>query len=110
MSQRLLLAIADTEVASRAAALVGEGEEVEVVGTATEPDEVTRALTRLDVDVVLLHDADHYGSVGSWRSTAAAIPRILDTLASDGLRAGPVTTAAQTAPATAGRSGRPRPA
>lgn len=31
-------------------------------------------------DVVLLHDADHYSSLGSWRITAAALPRILDAL------------------------------
>jgi len=29
-------------------------------------------------DVVLLHDADHYSSPGSWRATAGAIPRIAD--------------------------------
>lgn len=36
----------------------------------------TRGLTR--GDVVLLHDADHYSSPGSWRITAAALPSILD--------------------------------
>jgi peptidoglycan/xylan/chitin deacetylase (PgdA/CDA1 family) len=36
----------------------------------------TRGLTR--GDVVLLHDADHYSSPGSWMITAAALPRILD--------------------------------
>jgi peptidoglycan/xylan/chitin deacetylase (PgdA/CDA1 family) len=29
-------------------------------------------------DVVLLHDADHYSSRGSWRKTAAALPLVLD--------------------------------
>lgn len=29
-------------------------------------------------DVVLLHDADHYSSPGSWKITAAALPSILD--------------------------------
>src|SRR4051794_13986274 len=38
-------------------------------------------------DVVLLHDADHYSAAGSWRATAAALPRILDVLAARGLRA-----------------------
>jgi peptidoglycan-N-acetylglucosamine deacetylase len=38
-------------------------------------------------DVVLLHDADHYSAPGSWRATAAALPRILDALAVRGLRA-----------------------
>jgi peptidoglycan/xylan/chitin deacetylase (PgdA/CDA1 family) len=28
-------------------------------------------------DVVLLHDADHYSSVGSWRNTVAALPLVL---------------------------------
>jgi hypothetical protein len=36
---------------------------------------------------VLLHDADHYCAPDSWRSTAAALPRILDELAARGLRA-----------------------
>jgi peptidoglycan/xylan/chitin deacetylase (PgdA/CDA1 family) len=38
-------------------------------------------------DVVLLHDADHYCVPDSWRSTAAALPRILDELGARGLRA-----------------------
>jgi len=38
-------------------------------------------------DVVLLHDADHYSAAGSWRATAAALPRILEVLAARGLRA-----------------------
>jgi peptidoglycan-N-acetylglucosamine deacetylase len=29
-------------------------------------------------DVVLLHDADHYSSAGSWSATAAALPAVLD--------------------------------
>lgn len=29
-------------------------------------------------DVVLLHDADHYSSPGSWRRTAAALPAVLE--------------------------------
>jgi peptidoglycan/xylan/chitin deacetylase (PgdA/CDA1 family) len=32
-------------------------------------------------DVVLLHDADHYSSEGSWSRTAAALPAILESLA-----------------------------
>jgi peptidoglycan/xylan/chitin deacetylase (PgdA/CDA1 family) len=31
--------------------------------------------------VLLLHDADDYSAEGSWRRTAAALPRVLDTLA-----------------------------
>jgi peptidoglycan/xylan/chitin deacetylase (PgdA/CDA1 family) len=37
--------------------------------------------------VLLLHDADDYGAPGSWRNTAAALPRIIDTLELRGLRA-----------------------
>ena len=57
MSQRLLLAIADRDVASSAAALAQEGEGLEVVAVVDEPEEVIRALRRHDVDVVVLHDA-----------------------------------------------------
>jgi peptidoglycan-N-acetylglucosamine deacetylase len=35
--------------------------------------------------VLLLHDADDYSAPGSWRRTAAALPRVLDTLAQRGL-------------------------
>jgi peptidoglycan-N-acetylglucosamine deacetylase len=35
-------------------------------------------------DVVLLHDADHYGAPGCWRQTAAALPSILDAVAVSG--------------------------
>lgn len=38
-------------------------------------------------DVLLLHDADHYSAGGSWIRTAAALPGILDALATQGLRA-----------------------
>jgi peptidoglycan-N-acetylglucosamine deacetylase len=31
-------------------------------------------------DVMLLHDADHYSAPGSWQKTAAALPRLLETL------------------------------
>jgi hypothetical protein len=37
--------------------------------------------------VLLLHDADDYSAPGSWRRTAAALPRVLDTLAARGLHA-----------------------
>jgi peptidoglycan/xylan/chitin deacetylase (PgdA/CDA1 family) len=39
--------------------------------------------------IVLLHDADDYSVPGSWRATAAALPRILDAILARGLR--PVT-------------------
>jgi peptidoglycan/xylan/chitin deacetylase (PgdA/CDA1 family) len=35
-------------------------------------------------DVVLLHDADHYSSVGSWRRTVAAVPSIIDAAFASG--------------------------
>ncbi len=35
--------------------------------------------------VLLLHDADDYGALGSWRRTALALPRVLDVLAERGL-------------------------
>jgi peptidoglycan/xylan/chitin deacetylase (PgdA/CDA1 family) len=35
-------------------------------------------------DVVLLHDADHYSSAGSWRKTVAALPALLDSAAQAG--------------------------
>jgi pilus assembly protein CpaE len=57
VSQRLLLAIADRDVASSAAALAQEGEDLEVVAMVEEAEEVTRAMRRHDVDVVVLHDA-----------------------------------------------------
>lgn len=39
-----------------------------------------------DGSVLLLHDADDYSSAGSWRRTAAALPRIIESLAARGLR------------------------
>lgn len=35
-------------------------------------------------DVVLLHDADHYSSAGSWRRTVAALPAIAESVAACG--------------------------
>ena len=37
--------------------------------------------------ILLLHDADDYSAAGSWRRTALALPRVLDTLAERGLQA-----------------------
>ena len=45
-------------------------------------------------DVLLLHDADRYSAPGSWRATAAALPRVLDAIAAAGLQ-----TVALSAPA-----------
>lgn len=40
-----------------------------------------------DGAVLLLHDADDYSAPSSWRRTAAALPRVLDTLQQRGLAA-----------------------
>lgn len=37
-------------------------------------------------DVLLLHDADWYSDAGCWRNTVAALPSILDRVASSGLQ------------------------
>lgn len=37
-------------------------------------------------DVLLLHDADHYGDAGCWRATAGAVPLILDAIEQRGHR------------------------
>lgn len=39
-------------------------------------------------EVLLLHDADHYAARGSWRRTAAALPRLLEALDHAGLEPG----------------------
>ena len=58
MSQhRVLLAIADAELAQSASALAQEGEGLEVVDRVADAEELSRALRRLEVDVVVLHDA-----------------------------------------------------
>lgn len=41
-------------------------------------------------DVLLLHDADEYSAEGSWRRTALALPRVLDSLADQGLAPAPI--------------------
>ena len=54
---RLLLAIADTELAQSAVALMQEGEGLQVVDRVSDAEEAARALRRLEIDVVVLHDA-----------------------------------------------------
>jgi peptidoglycan/xylan/chitin deacetylase (PgdA/CDA1 family) len=51
------------------------------------PDAISaRATSGLERgDVVLLHDADHYSSDGSWRRTAAALPAVLEAAAAASL-------------------------
>ena len=56
MNARLLIAVGDDETARRAAAQAREAE-LEVVDMLIDPEELHRGLRRLDVDVVLLHDA-----------------------------------------------------
>jgi peptidoglycan-N-acetylglucosamine deacetylase len=41
-------------------------------------------------DILLLHDADYYGTTGSWRKTLAALPFILDGLRCVGLTPSPI--------------------
>lgn len=55
--------------------------------TRISPEEIARRATgAIGVgDVVLLHDADFYSEPGSWRNTALALPRILDTMERRGL-------------------------
>jgi peptidoglycan-N-acetylglucosamine deacetylase len=53
------------------------------------PAGVAAAVTR-DLaagDVLLLHDADDYSAPGSWRTTVAALPEVLERIAAAGLRA-----------------------
>jgi peptidoglycan-N-acetylglucosamine deacetylase len=55
------------------------------------PDSIARLVTigAGEGSVLLLHDADDYSAAGSWRRTAAALPRVLATLAERGVA--PVT-------------------
>jgi pilus assembly protein CpaE len=77
VSQRLLIAVADPDLAGAAAALASESDELEVVERVSEPEELARALRRLDVDVVALHDA--LGTVPAMeiaREIAATFPEV----------------------------------
>ena len=40
-------------------------------------------------EVILLHDADHYSEAGSWKRTAAALPRIIERARGAGLTFAP---------------------
>ena len=55
-------------------------------------ESITRHLTDATEagDILLLHDADHYASPGSWKITVAALPPILDELARKGLHPSPL--------------------
>ena len=77
VSQRLLIAVGDADLAGAAAALASESDELEVVERVSEPEELARALRRLDVDVVALHDA--LGTVPVMeiaREIAASFPEV----------------------------------
>ncbi len=52
------------------------------------PDSIAARVTdgAAEGSVLLLHDADDYSAPGSWQRTAAALPRVLETLAERGLR------------------------
>lgn len=54
---RLLLAIADIELAQSAVALMQEGEGLQIVDRVADAEEAARVLRRLEIDVVVLHDA-----------------------------------------------------
>jgi len=52
------------------------------------PDSIAANLLARGVEpgsVLLAHDADYYSAAGSWRKTAAALPRVLEALAESGL-------------------------
>jgi peptidoglycan-N-acetylglucosamine deacetylase len=55
---------------------------------AATPDSVARLASDRLVpgDVILLHDADHYGDPGCWRATAGALPLILAAIQEGGHR------------------------
>ncbi|HMJ36313.1 MAG TPA: polysaccharide deacetylase family protein [Baekduia sp.] len=69
--------------------------------------EVTRDLGA--GDVLLLHDADDYSAPGSWRTTVAALPAVLDAIAAAGLRTAPVRPEGWAGGSTAGRTSGARP-
>jgi peptidoglycan/xylan/chitin deacetylase (PgdA/CDA1 family) len=48
-------------------------------------------------DVLLLHDADDYSAPGSWRATAAAVPRVIDAVRARGLGFAPIAAHADLA-------------
>jgi peptidoglycan-N-acetylglucosamine deacetylase len=52
------------------------------------PDSIAARVTdgAAEGSVLLLHDADDYSAPGSWQRTAAALPRVLETLAERGLQ------------------------
>jgi peptidoglycan/xylan/chitin deacetylase (PgdA/CDA1 family) len=59
----------------------------------TTPEEIARRATRglRPGDVVLLHDSDAYSSDDSWRRTAAALPSVIEAVATLGVSSSSVT-------------------
>ena len=62
----------------------------------TTPQRIAARATRAlgPGDVILLHDADHYSSKGSWQRTLAALPEILRAIQPTGSGSGSTSTAA----------------
>jgi len=56
------------------------------------PETVTATVTRRLVDggTILLHDSDCTSAAGSWRTTLAALPDLIDHVRSEGLTIGPL--------------------
>jgi hypothetical protein len=69
--------------------------------------EVTRDLAA--GDVLLLHDADDYSAPGSWRTTVAALPAILDAIGAAGLGTAAVSPPPAAGGSTAARTNGARP-
>lgn len=51
-------------------------------------------------DVILLHDSDAYGAPGSWRTTVAALPAVLEAIVAAGLRSAALGQAPDSAPSS----------
>jgi pilus assembly protein CpaE len=100
VSHRLLIAVGDADLASATAALASEGEDLEIVERVSEPEELARALRRLDVDVVALSDelgtvpvmdlareiATSFPEVGMVLLAAESSPEVLRTAMQVGIR------------------------
>ncbi len=59
---------------------------------AATPTSIARRATRRlrGGDIILLHDADTYGTRDSWKNTLAALPYILEAVRERGLEPGPI--------------------
>jgi pilus assembly protein CpaE len=100
VSRRLLIAVGDHELASAVAALASEGEDLEVVERVSDAEELARTLRRVDVDVVVLHDAlgavsvtelareiaQSFPEVGMVQLSAEATPDVMRSAMQVGIR------------------------